>query len=658
MQRSITLIASLLAISNAHAAGTLTFSQPYSETISTQEAASTFDLELTFNGVTSTSTGPHRAFVHIEAADGTFLASAETPIPAQSLTNWSGTITVKVPNKPNRGTLTQYPTPATYRVLAGIYLDAPGQPRVPLTKANDGYTSNDGTTNRVQVGLLNTTSKPIARLKAGAANLKCDGSTDYSSQLFGLLNSVASNTLVRLPDGVCRYSIMASYDPNTVNQKRHEYPYLRPGTVLSLPSDRTSPNNVALNFLPLAVNFPYEGQTNLSTRKRNVAIVGGGQPTTRLLASKNSALAPTALPNTKMVSSALFAMGIDELDIRDMTLETDASIKGTERMGAATSNALVVIDSTGVDIRRITVDSSANAGIMFDKVTVENASGKRTLNKIYDSKVRNTLADGIHLTGASKQVRVAGNIVENTGDDGISSIGYAPLPPNQFQYPGNNESIFIAGNEITGTKSSGITLEGTSTAIVGQSTVSASISKESGSNIINGTTSAGIRIESSTSWKTGSVSNVKVYGNKITGSAIFENCVLLNGVYIDNLGRTINPTTQPPVPYNSTTCYRNNHAQINISSSFDNLLSIDVQRNTLIRGEATKSAGSSVAIGTYTVKDVSPLPTISSFALKDNCAMTTPGSAQFTLAYRPDATFANPPTVSNNVISATASCAQ
>lgn len=87
----------------------------------------------------------------------------------------------------------------------------------------------------------------------------------------------------------------------------------------------------------------------------------------------------------------------------------------TRRWDAYEQMKLRIGRVAGVVVRNVTVDGSAAAGIF-----VSGASGFR----ISDVSVRNTRADGIHLTNGSRDGVVTSPIVTNPGDDGVAVVSY------------------------------------------------------------------------------------------------------------------------------------------------------------------------------------------------------------------------------------------
>ena len=78
---------------------------------------------------------------------------------------------------------------------------------------------------------------------------------------------------------------------------------------------------------------------------------------------------------------------------------------------------ITVFGATDFVIDRVTIDGAAAAGIQ----TADGATRGRITNNV----VRNTLSDGMHLSGAASNILVEGNLVESTGDDGIAVVSYA-----------------------------------------------------------------------------------------------------------------------------------------------------------------------------------------------------------------------------------------
>ncbi|MFT3876189.1 MAG: right-handed parallel beta-helix repeat-containing protein [Propioniciclava sp.] len=119
-----------------------------------------------------------------------------------------------------------------------------------------------------------------------------------------------------------------------------------------------------------------------------------------------------------------------------------------------------------------------------------------TSGRIEGCHIRDTKADGIHVTGASRDITITGNQLENTGDDSIAVVSY-------LTDSGRCRSVSITGNVIRQSHSRGI-------AVVGGDTVAIS------SNAVDTTRNAGIYIAEESSYGIRSTANVTISGNTIT----------------------------------------------------------------------------------------------------------------------------------------------
>jgi hypothetical protein len=90
----------------------------------------------------------------------------------------------------------------------------------------------------------------------------------------------------------------------------------------------------------------------------------------------------------------------------------------TERMSPWECSRVVAREGATLWVMHdITVDTASAAGLV-----AEGASE----GSITKCRVRNTLADAIHMTNASHHITVAHNVVERAGDDGIACVSYRP----------------------------------------------------------------------------------------------------------------------------------------------------------------------------------------------------------------------------------------
>jgi hypothetical protein len=77
---------------------------------------------------------------------------------------------------------------------------------------------------------------------------------------------------------------------------------------------------------------------------------------------------------------------------------------------------ITVFGATDFVIDHVTIEGSPAAGIQ----TAEQPNRGRITNNV----VRNTLSDGIHMTGGASNILVESNLIENSGDDGIAVVSY------------------------------------------------------------------------------------------------------------------------------------------------------------------------------------------------------------------------------------------
>lgn len=161
---------------------------------------------------------------------------------------------------------------------------------------------------------------------------------------------------------------------------------------------------------------------------------------------------------------------------------------------------------TGANVR----SSSDNShGIFLTSATnaivsscyVSGASGAGILSRgcsnvsVYGNTVRDTLADGIHFTGGTTKFIAAGNMVDNTGDDGIACVSYV----SDSNYSGFGT---ISGNKVSNTGARGISCAGSrDLTITG--------------NSINSVALAGVLINSDNTYNTMAPINVTVASNVI-----------------------------------------------------------------------------------------------------------------------------------------------
>ena len=150
----------------------------------------------------------------------------------------------------------------------------------------------------------------------------------------------------------------------------------------------------------------------------------------------------------------------------------------------------LVIEGNGNTLNNVTINGSAAAGVF-----VYGASNF-TLNHV---TVKNTRADGIHMTNGANNGHVNYAVTQNTGDDGISVISYSGAPIDH--------DIVIESPTVNGTTwGRGISVVG------GQNITYNNIN-------VSGTDAAGVYIAAEGSpWFTLSTSGVTITGGTVTNA--------------------------------------------------------------------------------------------------------------------------------------------
>jgi hypothetical protein len=143
---------------------------------------------------------------------------------------------------------------------------------------------------------------------------------------------------------------------------------------------------------------------------------------------------------------------------------------GGKRYETREQTKLYVFHTSGLRLDDITITGSAAAGVLLD------GASNFVLNRV---TVRESRADGIHMTGGSNNGQVNNPLVERTGDDGIAVVSYGPkltgdnLPPcrnitiespvvNGPTGPGDGltvrggENIKYRNVQVTGTSGAGV----------------------------------------------------------------------------------------------------------------------------------------------------------------------------------------------------------
>jgi len=161
---------------------------------------------------------------------------------------------------------------------------------------------------------------------------------------------------------------------------------------------------------------------------------------------------------------------------------------GTQRLESSTS-AKVSVDGYGIQVLDVTIRGGASAGIFVSRGNSIALVG---------NKVNGTLADGIHITGGSRDVLVQDNSVTATGDDMIGIVSY--------QRDGTiNQNILVSANYLAGNA------WGRGASIVGGTDVTLA------NNWIEGVQkAAAVLIAQEDGYRTAGVTNVQVTDNMIS----------------------------------------------------------------------------------------------------------------------------------------------
>lgn len=158
------------------------------------------------------------------------------------------------------------------------------------------------------------------------------------------------------------------------------------------------------------------------------------------------------------------------------------------RDGSDAKNSITVLGATNFSIRNVRVVGAGTAGIL---VRDEAKDGV-----ISDNVIKNTKADGIHITDGSSRITIENNTVKQTGDDTIAVVSYKkdPVVTSDVVIRGNSVGYASGARGISVVGGSGVKIE---------------------KNTINNTEMAGIYIAVEAAWKTRDVNDVNVSGNTI-----------------------------------------------------------------------------------------------------------------------------------------------
>ena len=123
---------------------------------------------------------------------------------------------------------------------------------------------------------------------------------------------------------------------------------------------------------------------------------------------------------------------------------------GGKRYSGTEQQKLYVLHADGVRLNDITVTGSAGAGVLLD------GASNFVLNRV---TVRDSRADGIHMTRGSNNGQVNNALTERTGDDGVAVVSYGPKFVGVNEPPCRN--ITIESPVVNGTTfGNGVTVRG------------------------------------------------------------------------------------------------------------------------------------------------------------------------------------------------------
>lgn len=136
----------------------------------------------------------------------------------------------------------------------------------------------------------------------------------------------------------------------------------------------------------------------LTLARDDVRVTGGG----------------TLLATAEATSEVL--LKADGIQVDGITLAMGST---TRRWDAHEQMKLRIAATDGVTVSDVVIDGSAAAGVFV---------GGATNFRLIDLEVRNTRADGIHITEGSREGVVMNPVVTASGDDGVAVVSYRDFP--------------------------------------------------------------------------------------------------------------------------------------------------------------------------------------------------------------------------------------
>ena len=154
------------------------------------------------------------------------------------------------------------------------------------------------------------------------------------------------------------------------------------------------------------------------------------------------------------------------------------------RTGFTDASGVAVIDAEGVRLEGLEITATSAAGIIVLNSSRVQISG---------CTVRNSLADGFHITARSRFVQVTGCASRDNGDDLFACVGYG-------KNGGQVENVVISGCQGSNGKGRGIACLGTRNLVVS-------------GNLIEGTDAAGLYLHQEDSYETYGSTAITATGN-------------------------------------------------------------------------------------------------------------------------------------------------
>jgi hypothetical protein len=123
--------------------------------------------------------------------------------------------------------------------------------------------------------------------------------------------------------------------------------------------------------------------------------------------------ASSVLYSTNWQREAIFMSGVGP-SVSNVKL---TGVAAPSRGAAWEMTRITVMGATDFVIDGVTIEGSAAAGIQ----TAQAPKRGRITNNV----IRNTWADSIHMTDGASYITLEGNLIENSGDDGIAVVSYS-----------------------------------------------------------------------------------------------------------------------------------------------------------------------------------------------------------------------------------------